>query len=78
MGAKAKEQSEAILAYLERHANQWVSVYDLIRAARTLSHTKRISELKARGYDIQNECRGRERHSFYRYTPKAEQLRLIA
>ena len=76
MSAKAKEQSEAILAYLQGHPNEWVSVFDLIYASKTLSHTRRISDLRERHYAIENKIE--HGHSFYRYTPKAEQLRLIA
>lgn len=76
MTEKRKQQANAILAFLEGHAGEWVSVFDLIYVSRSLSHTRRISDLKDRGFDIKNRIV--DGKSEYKLVPKAEQLKLIA
>ena len=71
-----KQQADKILAFLEAHPNEWMPVFDLIYVSKSLSHSRRVSDLRKRGFTIENKIE--HGHSFYRYTPKAEQLRLIA
>ena len=72
-----KSQADKILAFLEQHANSWVSVWDVIRAGRTLSHTRRISDIKSKGFVVLQRF-DENHHSEYKLVKSGEQLRLIA
>lgn len=67
MENKRYSQNERILQVL-RDADYWVSAWDLSRKASVLCYTKRISELKREGYNIQLRWVGKKpgRHSEYR------------
>ena len=82
MSDEHKLQADRILAVLESHEGQWVSVFDLLNASRSLSLTRRITDLRRRlepkGIFIRNELRKPGRRSFYMLERVQGQLRLIA
>ena len=68
-----QSQSRKMLAILLGNAGEWVAMPLLARKAGSLSPATRISDLRKRGYPIENkteEKRGVKR-SFYRINPTA-------
>lgn len=55
-----------------RHRRRWISALDVARATGLLSHSQRISDLRERGFQIENRTlvvKG-VRRSLYRYLGK--------
>ena len=73
-------QCDLILAVLERHAGEWVSLPDLASASRSMAVHSRIADLRKRGKTIeqQNKRKGRIVHSSYRLLkPATVQIPLL-
>ena len=67
-----QSDKQRLLALLTRHADQWVSLPEMCEVMSPCSITKRVSELRADGFDIQNETWrvGYRTHSKYMLVEK--------
>ena len=60
-GFKKLSKEDRILHYLKQRKNKWVNGWLMVQYAKTLHHTQLISNLKKRGYNIQNQMRYNKR-----------------
>ena len=72
MKAMRTTDKSRLLALLTRHADTWVSLPEMCEVMSPCSITKRVSELRADGFDIQNETWrvGYRTHSKYKLVTK--------
>ena len=72
MKDKRASYTKKIITLLSGNMNEWVSALRVQNVA-GMCHTSRISELKARGWDIENKTQWRDgaRHSWYRLVKDA-------
>ncbi len=69
MTSKSPSQADIILAELEEHRGEWVSMKRLYQIAESHAVNSRVADLRKRGHNIDNKQEVQadgQRHSFYR------------